>query len=73
MLVGALEGEMLLARAYGDPGRFASAARLLLAQLQVGGQRMRVPGGAGTRARRLQGRVRPARAKVARAQRAKRT
>ena len=73
MLVGALEGEMLLARAYGDPGRFASAAKLLLAQLQVGGERMRVPGGAGTRARRLQGRVRPARAKVARAQRAKRT
>lgn len=33
MLVGALEGEMLVARAYGDPARFASAASLLLAQL----------------------------------------
>ncbi len=72
MLVGALEGEMLLARAYGDPGRFASAAKLLLAQLQVSGERMRVTGAAGTRSRRLPGRVRPARAKVARVQRAKR-
>jgi TetR/AcrR family transcriptional repressor of nem operon len=33
MLVGALEGEMLVARAYGDPARFESAARLLLTQL----------------------------------------
>jgi TetR/AcrR family transcriptional regulator, transcriptional repressor for nem operon len=72
MLVGALEGEMLLARAYGDPGRFASAAKLLLAQLQVSGERMRVTGAAGTRSRRLPGRVRPARAKMARVQRAKR-
>ena len=33
MLVGALEGEMLVARAYGDASRFESASRLLLAQL----------------------------------------
>jgi len=33
MLVGALEGEMLLARAWGDPARFAAAAALLLGQL----------------------------------------
>jgi TetR/AcrR family transcriptional repressor of nem operon len=36
MLVGALEGEMLIARAYGDPERFASAARLLLTRLLAG-------------------------------------
>jgi TetR/AcrR family transcriptional regulator, transcriptional repressor for nem operon len=35
MLVGALEGEMLVARAYGDPARFAAAAQLLLEQLQA--------------------------------------
>ncbi len=35
MLVGALEGGMLLARASGDPAKFASAARLLLAQLEA--------------------------------------
>ncbi len=35
MLVGALEGEMLVARAWGDPGRFAAAAALLLGQLAV--------------------------------------
>jgi TetR/AcrR family transcriptional repressor of nem operon len=34
MLVGALEGEMLVARAYEDPSRFLAAARLLLTQLQ---------------------------------------
>jgi len=42
MLVGALEGEMLVARAYGDPARFAAAAALLLSQLagrQGGGAR----------------------------------
>ena len=33
MLVGALEGEMLVARAYGDPTRFATCSQLLLAQL----------------------------------------
>ena len=71
MLVGALEGEMLLARAYGDPARFASAAKLLLAQLQVSRKRGRVPGGAGTRPRRLHERVRPARANLARAPRTK--
>ena len=34
MLVGALEGGMLVARTYGDAGRFESAARLLLGQLE---------------------------------------
>jgi TetR/AcrR family transcriptional repressor of nem operon len=37
MLVGALEGEMLVARTYGDAGRFESAARLLLGQLEPAG------------------------------------
>jgi TetR/AcrR family transcriptional repressor of nem operon len=41
MLVGALEGEMLVARAYGDPARFLAAARLLLTQLHSDGQRTR--------------------------------
>ena len=36
MLLGALEGEMLVARAYADPGRFASSAELLVAQLEDG-------------------------------------
>jgi TetR/AcrR family transcriptional repressor of nem operon len=36
MLVGALEGEMLVARAYGDPSRFETASKLLLAQLSDG-------------------------------------
>ncbi len=40
MLVGALEGEMLVARAYGDPARFIAAAELLVAQLD-GGRRTR--------------------------------
>jgi hypothetical protein len=39
MLVGALEGEMLVARAYADPARFASAAELLLAQPEDRGAR----------------------------------
>jgi TetR/AcrR family transcriptional repressor of nem operon len=73
MLVGALEGEMLVARAYGDPQRFASAAKLLLAQLQVSSERVRVARGGGTRSRPLPGRVPPARAKPARAQRARRS
>jgi TetR/AcrR family transcriptional repressor of nem operon len=34
MLVGALEGAMLLARASGEPAKFTAAARLLLAQLE---------------------------------------
>jgi TetR/AcrR family transcriptional repressor of nem operon len=41
MLVGALEGEMLVARAYGDPSRFLAATRLLLTQLQSDVQRTR--------------------------------
>jgi TetR/AcrR family transcriptional regulator, transcriptional repressor for nem operon len=41
MLVGALEGEMLVARAYGEPGRFAAAAELLLIQLEHGAARSR--------------------------------
>lgn len=40
MLLGALEGAMMLARSYGDPRRFASAADHLLADLQLpAGQR----------------------------------
>jgi len=35
MLTGALEGEMLVARAYGDPLRFASAARLQIGRAHV--------------------------------------
>jgi TetR/AcrR family transcriptional repressor of nem operon len=35
MLVGALEGEMLVARAWGEPARFAAAAALLRGQLAV--------------------------------------
>jgi TetR/AcrR family transcriptional regulator, transcriptional repressor for nem operon len=35
MLVGALEGEMLVARTYGDAARFESAAKLLLSQLEA--------------------------------------
>jgi len=35
-LVGALEGAMLLARSYGDPGRFRSAAARVLADFGVG-------------------------------------
>ncbi|MBV8341701.1 MAG: TetR/AcrR family transcriptional regulator [Gammaproteobacteria bacterium] len=34
MLVGALEGAMLVARAYGDPERFTGAADLLVRQLE---------------------------------------
>jgi TetR/AcrR family transcriptional regulator, transcriptional repressor for nem operon len=47
MLVGALEGEMLIARAYGDPQRFVSAAALLLAQLRPDGTRGRRGAGIG--------------------------
>ena len=39
MLVGALEGAMLVARAYGDPARFSAAAELLLVQLEDGRNR----------------------------------
>jgi TetR/AcrR family transcriptional regulator, transcriptional repressor for nem operon len=70
LLVGALEGAMLVARAYGDPARFTAAAELLLTQLEDGHDRgaTRVrgvrsarrravtPKGAGTR----RARVRPA-------------
>ena len=42
MLVGALEGEMLVARAWGEPARFAAAAALLLGQLAVRGADGRV-------------------------------
>jgi len=41
MLVGAFEGEMLVARAYGDPERFTAAARLLIAQLAGESARVR--------------------------------
>jgi TetR/AcrR family transcriptional repressor of nem operon len=49
MLVGALEGEMLVARAYGDAERFATAAGLLVMQLEDGRSRA----AAGKRARRV--------------------
>ena len=39
LLVGALEGAMLVARAYGDPARFSAAAELLLTQLEEGRDR----------------------------------
>ena len=35
VLLGALEGAMLVARSYGDPGRFKAAAQCLLADLGV--------------------------------------
>lgn len=35
MVIGALEGAMMLARSYGDPQRFARAADRLLAELEV--------------------------------------
>jgi TetR/AcrR family transcriptional regulator, transcriptional repressor for nem operon len=71
MLVGALEGEMLVARTYGDPERFAAAARLLLAQLD-GRQRnrsaARVPAGV----RRTPGHTRSVTSRGAATQRARR-
>ncbi len=56
MLVGALEGGMLLARASGDPAKFAAAARLLLAQLES-----QAAGTANRRARVARFTARPAR------------
>jgi TetR/AcrR family transcriptional repressor of nem operon len=61
MLVGALEGEMLVARAYADPARFAAAAALLVAQLAERGaapavakrERTRGPRARGARAHAL--------------------
>jgi TetR/AcrR family transcriptional regulator, transcriptional repressor for nem operon len=41
MLVGALEGAMLVARAYADPARFATAAQWLISQLQGDPRRRR--------------------------------
>jgi hypothetical protein len=70
MLVGALEGEMLVARAYGDPARFAAAAELLLAQLQFDGPARRRPRGAPAPARRPS--VHPGRRKMLRAPRSRR-
>jgi TetR/AcrR family transcriptional repressor of nem operon len=49
MLVGALEGEMLVARTYGDAGRFESAARLLLGQLEPAAAEEAAPRAAGRR------------------------
>jgi TetR/AcrR family transcriptional regulator, transcriptional repressor for nem operon len=37
VLLGALEGAMLVARSYGDPARFKAAAECLLADLSAGG------------------------------------
>jgi TetR/AcrR family transcriptional regulator, transcriptional repressor for nem operon len=67
MLVGALEGEMLVARAYHDPRRFAAAAQLLLAQLSAPHARSPRPVRSGRRSaaatvrRRLAGAPRPRR------------
>jgi TetR/AcrR family transcriptional regulator, transcriptional repressor for nem operon len=73
MLVGALEGEMLVARAYDDPQRFASAAKLLLTQLQSDGQRTHGKALARTSVHRVPGRGRGvAGVKAAGAQRARR-
>jgi TetR/AcrR family transcriptional repressor of nem operon len=68
MLVGALEGEMLVARAYGDPARFASAAGLLVAQLAARNTRARSDGAAraAKRTAARSGRARPARTRGAR-------
>jgi TetR/AcrR family transcriptional regulator, transcriptional repressor for nem operon len=41
MLLGALEGAMLIARSYGDPSRFRTAAGLLLADMGRGKRRSR--------------------------------
>jgi TetR/AcrR family transcriptional regulator, transcriptional repressor for nem operon len=49
MLVGALEGEMLVARTYGDAGRFESAARLLIGQLEPAAAQEAAPRAAGRR------------------------
>ena len=69
MLVGALEGAMLVARAYHDPGRFSAAARLLLAQLEPDAPRRRLPRAPRPAARRAASR--PATGKPARAPRAR--
>ena len=72
MLVGALEGEMLVARAYGDPERFAAAARLLLAQLGGPGRRSRSAAPVQAGMRRLPGGTRSATPKGATTPRARR-
>ena len=55
MLLGALEGAMMLARSYGDPSRFTSAADRLLADLRgparAGAVRARPKAAAAARAR----------------------
>jgi TetR/AcrR family transcriptional regulator, transcriptional repressor for nem operon len=74
MLVGALEGAMLVARAYGDPARFGAAAELLLVQLEDGHDRSatRARGARGGRsARRDTPRAVAARAKGTGARRAR--
>lgn len=43
LLLGALEGAMLVARSYGDPRRFHAAAEHLQADIRAGGQAPRVP------------------------------
>jgi len=35
LLVGALEGAMMMARSYGDPRRFAAASERLLADMRT--------------------------------------
>lgn len=61
MLVGALEGEMLVARAYGDPARFEAAAKLLLTQLIGAKPAAPAPRRAHRSARNVQGSLRAAR------------
>jgi len=39
LLLGSLEGAMLVARSYGDPGRFTSAAQRLLAEVSGSGKK----------------------------------
>ncbi len=61
MLVGALEGEMLVARAYGDPSRFETASGLLLAQLSNGAASAAEAGHVRKPGRRIKARPRSAR------------
>jgi TetR/AcrR family transcriptional repressor of nem operon len=43
VLLGALEGAMLVARSYGDPARFQAAAKYMLADLNPGNRQARKP------------------------------
>jgi TetR/AcrR family transcriptional regulator, transcriptional repressor for nem operon len=52
VLIGALEGAMLVARSYGSPHRFQAAAAYVLADLGADGHAMQSRGAAGTARRR---------------------